>query len=134
MMTWMRRREAVEKFQRFLQYSIDEYTEPEEQEDDEDEGDDVDVDGNMGSQAQTSSDHDSITTIFPTASADEHGDTSINDNEITLADSVLNYRESIYSILKTLAYTNVTIDNLQTKFGASNFVYAMEAFFVNTSS
>ncbi|PBK70867.1 hypothetical protein ARMSODRAFT_884244 [Armillaria solidipes] len=99
MTTWMRRREAVEKFQRFLQYSIDEYTEPEEQEDNEDEGDDVD-----------------------------HGDTSANDNEITPAGSVLNYGESIYSIPKTPAYTNVTIDDLQTKFGASDFVYAMEAF------
>ncbi|KAK0243557.1 hypothetical protein EDD85DRAFT_919323 [Armillaria nabsnona] len=112
----------------FAKYSIDEYMEPEEQEDDEDEGDDVDVDGNTGSQAQTGSDHDSIMNIFPTASADEHGNTSGNDNEITLAGSVLDYGESVYSIPKTAAYANVTIDDLQTKFGASNFVYAMEAF------
>ncbi len=126
MTTWMRRREAVEKFQRFLQYSIDEYSEPEEQEEDDDEGDDVDVDGNTAG-----SDRDSITnivpTIIPTVSADDHDDdTSAND--VTAAGSALEYGEAVYSIPKTAAYTNVTIDDLQTKFGASDFVYAMEAF------
>ncbi|PBK59892.1 hypothetical protein ARMSODRAFT_1070873 [Armillaria solidipes] len=46
MTAWMRRREAVEKFQMFLQYAIDEYGEQESEEEDEDE-DDVDVMGTL---------------------------------------------------------------------------------------
>ncbi|KAK0223918.1 hypothetical protein IW262DRAFT_1547637 [Armillaria fumosa] len=93
MTTWMRRREAVEKFQRFLQYAVDEYCEAEEQADEEDEEDNVDVDGNV----------------------DVHG----------------NSDQSMYSIPKGPVYTNVSIDTLTSKFGASEFLYAMEAFLRN---
>ncbi|KAK0445549.1 hypothetical protein EV421DRAFT_1902490 [Armillaria borealis] len=125
MTTWMRRREAVEKFQRFLQYAIDEYGEQEEPDEDEEE-DDVDVDGNVDSQNGNS--RGSISRLAASA-ADEHDDDpadSTDDSVTTL--SQLEYGESIYSIPKTPAYTNVSIDDLTAKFGASDFVYAMEAF------
>ncbi|KAK0209854.1 hypothetical protein IW262DRAFT_1301909 [Armillaria fumosa] len=56
------------------------------------------------------------------------------DNDITPStDSVvlpsqLEYGESSYYIPKTTSYSNVSINKLQAKFGASKFIYAMEAF------
>ncbi|KAK0484111.1 hypothetical protein EDD18DRAFT_1430165 [Armillaria luteobubalina] len=68
MTQWLMRREATERFQRFLQWAIDDYAEPEEDKGDVEDDDDDD------------------------------------------------------------AYTNVDIPSLETQFGATKFVYALEAF------
>ncbi len=129
MTAWMRRREAVEKFQRFLQYAIDEYVEQDLEEEDEDEDNvDVDIDGNIDSQNGNSRENFNR----PAASVlDDHDDDladSANSPTMNPSGSQFEYGESIYSIPKSLAYTNVSIDDLTTKFGASDFVRAMEAF------
>ncbi|KAK0461537.1 hypothetical protein IW261DRAFT_1554347 [Armillaria novae-zelandiae] len=96
MTAWMSRCEAVKKFQRFLQYFIDEYTDSEDWEDqkrDDKEEEEVEADNNNA-----------------------------------YIDAPLTFGESVYSIPKVPAYTNITIDHLQIKFKASEFVYAMEAF------
>ncbi|SJL14960.1 uncharacterized protein ARMOST_18437 [Armillaria ostoyae] len=131
MTAWMRRREAVEKFQRFLQYAIDEYGEQDSEEEDEDEDDvdvDINVDGNIDSQNGNSRENIN----HPAASVlDDHDDDladSADSPTMNPSGSQFEYGESIYSIPRAPAYTNVSIDDLTTKFGASDFVRAMEAF------
>ncbi|KAK0216895.1 hypothetical protein IW262DRAFT_1507425 [Armillaria fumosa] len=128
MTTWMRQREAVEKFQRFLQYAVDEYCEAEEQADEEDEEDNMDVDGNVD--VHGNGDHESIIS--------HHNNHNPNPSVNCIATlsqlpnlNQFEYGESMYSIPKGPAYTNVSIDTLTSKFGASEFLYAMEAFLHN---
>ncbi len=126
MTTWMRRREAVEKFQRFLQYAIDEYGEQEEPDEDDEEDDNVDVYGNIDSQNGNS--RGSISRPVASAVDDHNNDPADSTGDSATTSSQLEYGESIYSIPKTPAYTNVSIDDLTAKFRASDFVHAMEAF------
>ncbi|KAK0493099.1 hypothetical protein EDD18DRAFT_1310710 [Armillaria luteobubalina] len=93
MTQWLMRREATERFQRFLQWAIDDYAEPEEDKGDVEDDDDDDVD-------------------------DESRTPKLSSK----------YGECQYSIAKSPAYTNVDIPSLETQFGATKFVYALEAF------
>ncbi|KAK0460240.1 uncharacterized protein EV420DRAFT_1478757 [Desarmillaria tabescens] len=130
MTAWMRRCEAVEKFQRFLQYAIDEYTEPEREDEVDGEEVDMDIDGSIDSHA--GNDREYISHINPTTTLNNHyhddNDDNANSKDNITTISQLEYGESTCFIPKTLSYTNVSLDDLQTKFGASEFVHAMEAF------
>ncbi len=132
MTVWMRRHKAVEKFQRFLQYAINEYTEPEAEEEMEEEENNVDIDGDINS--HTSNDRKWIGHVNPAVSLQNYHHKGNNDDDADGKDidiamkSQLEYGESTCFIPKTLSYANVSLDDLQTKFGASEFVYAMEAF------
>ncbi|KAK0440879.1 uncharacterized protein EV420DRAFT_1279061 [Desarmillaria tabescens] len=57
MTKWLMRREAVERFQRFLQWAIDNYAEPEEDKEDEDEDEDEDDDDEESSTSKPSSEY-----------------------------------------------------------------------------
>ncbi|KAK0472256.1 hypothetical protein IW261DRAFT_1553379 [Armillaria novae-zelandiae] len=94
------------------------------QKEDNEEGAEVEVDDDNvyidGS--QTGHDHGSKARVNHTINNDN---THSNSNDIA---APLAFGESVYSIPKVPAYTNVTIDHLQVKFKASEFVYAMETF------
>ncbi|KAK0462568.1 uncharacterized protein EV420DRAFT_1639790 [Desarmillaria tabescens] len=126
MMKWLMQREAVERFQRFLQWAIDNYAEPEEDKEDEDE--DEDDDGQQAGIVPTTFDGTEsghLTSGHPSAITDNNANA---DEESSTSKPSSEYGECQYSIAKSPSYTNVDILSLKKRFGATKFVYALEAF------
>ncbi|KAK0490115.1 hypothetical protein EDD18DRAFT_1311102 [Armillaria luteobubalina] len=127
MTQWLMRREATERFQRFLQWAINDYAEPE--------GDKGDVEDDNDDDGQQ---EDIIPMTFNGTKPSGHLTSGCLSTTVTDDDTVddesrtpklsSKYGECQYSIAKSPAYTNVDIPSLETQFGATKFVYALEAF------
>ncbi len=116
------RREAVERFQRFLQWVIDEYAELEEEKGDAEDDDD---DGQQAGMVPTTFDG-RLRSGHPSTSITDNDANPDNDSNASKPSS--EYGECQYSIAKSPAYANVDIITLEKQFGATKFVHALETF------
>ncbi|KAK0476283.1 hypothetical protein EDD18DRAFT_1385437 [Armillaria luteobubalina] len=115
------KREAVDNFDRFLDWAVEEYKELEV---DEAERDDEDEDNAEAVLATNATDANNPMISASTALDNDESPGS----DVVRAADTLQYGESVYSVPKFPSFKNIDLDTLDKKYGSTEFVYALESF------